>query len=89
MRAVKEWRVDLILGEDDGRTYAEARLVTDIGDRIVGVGNAHVSPDDYDVPEIGDEIAVARALRNLGNRLLDTASNDIEGVTSEHIHLTK
>ncbi len=89
MRAVKEWRVELMLGEDEGRTYAEARLITEIGDRLVGAGYAHVSPDDYNVPEIGDEIAVARALQDLGRRLLDTASGDIEGVTGEHVHLTR
>jgi len=38
MRAVKRWRVDIFIGEDDGRTYAEARLVTEIGDRLIGVG---------------------------------------------------
>lgn len=89
MRAVKQWRVDLMLGEDDGQTYAEARLVTEVGDRLMGLGRAHVSPDDYDVPEIGDEIAVARALRDLGTRLLDTASADIAAVTSEHVHLNR
>jgi hypothetical protein len=89
MRAIKQWRVDLMLGEDDGQTYAEARLVTEIGDRLIGVGRAYVSPDDYNVPEIGDEIAVARALRDLGVRLLDTASGDIEGVTNEQVRLTR
>ena len=89
MRAVKEWKVDLMLGENDGRSYAEARLVTEIGDRLVAAGYAQVSPDDHDVPEIGDEIAVARALQDLGRRLLETASGDIESVTGEHVHLTR
>jgi hypothetical protein len=89
MRTVKRWRVEIFLGEDDGRTYAEARLITEIGDRLVGVGRAHVAPDDYDIPEIGDEIAVARALSDLGARLLDTASQDIEQVPSEHVHLVR
>jgi hypothetical protein len=89
MRAVKRWRVDIFIGEDDGRTYAEARLVTEIGDRLIGVGRAQLSPHDYNVPEIGDEIAVARALRNLGTNVLDTASSDIEGVTGEDVHLAR
>jgi uncharacterized protein (UPF0128 family) len=89
MRAVKEWKVDLMLGENDGRSYAEASLVTEVGDRLVATGYARVSPDDYDVPEIGDEIAVARALQDLGRRLLETASGDIESVTGEHVRLTR
>jgi hypothetical protein len=89
MRAMKRWRVDLMIGEDEGRTYAEARLKTELGDRIVGVGWAQVSSDDYDVPEIGDEIAVARALRDLGSRVLDTASRDVASVTNSEVSLTR
>lgn len=89
MRTVKRWRVDVFVGEDDGRTYAEARLGNEVGDRLVGVGRAHVSPDDYDVPEIGDEVAVSRALSDLGARLLDAASRDIGQVTDEHVHLLR
>jgi len=89
MRAVKEWRVDLMIGEDDGRTYAEAQLRTELGDRVVGTGRAFVSPDDYDVPEIGDEVAVARALRDLGAQLLAVASADITEVTRDRVQLTR
>lgn len=88
MRAMKQWRADIFVGENDGHTYAEARLVTEIGDRLVGVGRAELGAHDADVPEIGDEVAVARALRDLGTRLLETASLDIEGVTREDVHLS-
>jgi hypothetical protein len=88
MDAVKQWSVGIYIGEHDGQTYAEARLHTDIGDRLVGTGRAWVSPDDYDIPEIGDEIAVARALTDLGHRLLITAAGDIEQVTSQPAHLS-
>jgi hypothetical protein len=90
MRGAKRWDVEIFIGEEDGRTYAEARLHTDIGDSIVGVGRAQVSREDYDVPEIGDELAVARAVTDLGHRLLYTAVRDIEQVTGEHhIALTR
>jgi uncharacterized protein (UPF0128 family) len=88
MKSIKQWRVDVILGEDDGQTYAEARLTTEIGDHLVGVGRARVAATDYDVPEIGDEIAAARAMADLGRTLLATASGDIEQVTEEHVRLT-
>jgi hypothetical protein len=88
MKTTKQWRAEITIGEDEGRTYAEARLFTGTPNDLVGVGRAVVSPDDPDVPEIGDEVAVARALRDLGTRLLDTASQDIEGVTREYVRLT-
>jgi hypothetical protein len=88
MRAVKRWSADIVIGENDGQTYAEARLHTEIGDQLVGVGRAWLSPDDYDIPEIGDEVAVARALNDLGHRLLITAAGDIEQVTNEPVHLS-
>ncbi len=89
MRTINKWRVDIMFGENDGKTYAEARLLTEFGDRLVGVGRAFLSPGDYNVPEIGDEVAAARALRDLSERLLDTASNDISGATLEEIHLAR
>jgi hypothetical protein len=86
---MKRWSVEVFIGEDDGRTYAEARLHTELGDRLLGVGRAWLSPADHDVPEIGDEVAVARALSELSRRLLDTAVGDIEAVTQQDVHLSR
>ncbi|WP_020524810.1 DUF1876 domain-containing protein [Catelliglobosispora koreensis] len=83
MIAAKRWNVEIFIGEQDGRTYAEARLRTELGDRLVGIGRAKVNPHDYDVPEIGDELAVARALSDLGHRLSVAAVGDIQQVTGE------
>jgi Domain of unknown function (DUF1876) len=87
VRAKKRWHVDVLISEGYGRTLAEAALETELGDRLIGVGHARLSPDDIDVPEIGHELAVARALRNLGTRLLATTSADIEGMTDEPVCL--
>ena len=81
MRAMNRWNVEVTIGEDDGRTYAEATLHDDIGNHLVGKGRAILNPDDNDVPEIGDEIAVARALTDLGHRLLHVAADDVTTVT--------
>jgi hypothetical protein len=89
MTAMKRWQVEILLGEEDGETYAEARLHTEIGDQVVGIGRARLNPHDHDVPEIGDEIAVARALTDLGHRLLITAARDIEQVTQQPARLSR
>jgi hypothetical protein len=88
MTELRHWTVDVYVGEDDdGQTYAEAALSDDIGNHLLGTGQARLSPEDVDVPEIGDEIAVGRALSNLGNRLLNTAAGDIETITHEPAYL--
>ena len=89
MRGLRRWTVEVYVGEDDGRTYAEAALQDDIGNHVLGTGRARLNPADPDVPEIGDEIAVARALVDLGHRLLTTASADIRSVTHEPVTLTR
>jgi hypothetical protein len=89
MKEARRWSVEVLVGEEDGRTYAEATLQDDIGNHILGTGRARLNPADHDVPEIGDEIAVARALTDLGHRLLDTAAADIEAVTHEHADLAR
>ncbi|HET8660472.1 MAG TPA: DUF1876 domain-containing protein [Micromonosporaceae bacterium] len=89
MRVINRWVVEVTVGEEDGRTYAEAELHDDIGNHLVGTGRAVLNPSDEDVPEIGDEIAVARALSDLGRRLLDTAAMDIESITHEPVRLSR
>ena len=62
MSTTKTWHVDLFIGERDGLTHAEARLRPDETVTLTGTGTARLNPTDRDVPEIGDELAVARAL---------------------------
>jgi hypothetical protein len=89
MSTSKRWTVDIVVDDDRGRTYAEARLHRDAEPEIVGVGRAKLNPSDRDIPEIGDELAAARALSDLGHRLLLAAANDIEAVTHEPVRLTR
>jgi hypothetical protein len=87
MNEIKHWTVDIEIDEHDGRTRAVARLGPHDGNRLVGVGLARLNPVDRDVPDIGDELAVARALSELAHNLLDVAAGDIEQVTHEPAHL--
>lgn len=87
MPAMKRWTVDIYIDEDDGRTYAEARLHSRDATALVGIGRAWLNPADEDIPEIGDELAAARALSDLGHRLLIAAATDIEAVTAEPVAL--
>jgi hypothetical protein len=89
MTTLRRWTVEIFVGEEDGRTYAEAALRDDIGNHVLGTGRATLNPADPDVPEIGDEIAVARALTDLGHRLLHTAASDIQAVTHEQVTLAR
>jgi hypothetical protein len=70
-------------------TRAEATLHTNDPTNLVGSGSAHRHPDDHDVAEIGDELAVARALSDLAHQLLRAAMTDIEAVTNKRAYLPK
>jgi hypothetical protein len=84
---VKTWTVSIEIDEHDGHTRAVARLHTRDTDRMSGVGLARLDPADRDVPEIGDEIAAARALSDLSHRLLQAATEDVEQSTGTSAHL--
>ena len=78
-----EWKVHLYLYEDQGTT--KARVVLDTKEpSFTGRGVARCSPDDADVPEIGDELAAGRAMHDLGEQLLIAAERDIEGEITAH-----
>ena len=90
MTTTKRWSVDIYIDEhDDDTTRAEARLQTPDDTHLKGVGTARRNPADMNVPEIGDELAVARALVDLGQLLLRTTAEDIEDVTHEDVRLTR
>ncbi|MFF9809853.1 DUF1876 domain-containing protein [Streptomyces coeruleorubidus] len=75
-----EWNVRLHLFEDEeGTTKAHAVLNTGTT-ALTGHGTAHCHPTDTNVPEIGEELAAGRAMRDLAQRLLDAAEHDIEGM---------
>ena len=88
-RAAKRWNVEVFIGEHDGKTRAEARLHTDAPTNLLGTGTSRLNPTDSDVPEIGDELAVARALSELAHQLLHAAAEDIAGVTHERVKLSR
>jgi hypothetical protein len=66
---------------------AHAVLHTDAPTQLDSRGETRRNPSDIDVPEIGDEVAVARALRRLADRLLGVASEDIEAIEDHEVHL--
>lgn len=81
----KAWNVRVYIDEhDDGGTRAEARLTT--GDsELSGIGIARQNPTDPYLPEVGDELAVARALSALAHRLLHAATSDVASITRQRV----
>ncbi|MET9881830.1 DUF1876 domain-containing protein [Streptomyces sp. NPDC006430] len=80
MSHTAEWKVRLYLFEDDAHT-TKARLELDTGaNKLTGHGTARCAPQDEDVPEIGDELAVARAMENLADQLKRAAYGDMQAV---------
>jgi hypothetical protein len=75
----KQWSVQIDISEDGKNTDVRATLTTMNGRTIEGTGHARRNPQDRAVPEIGDELAVGRALLDLGNRLVRLAANEISG----------
>jgi hypothetical protein len=86
MGAEKTWTVQVDIDEHEDRTRAVARLVMGGDQSIAGTGLARLNPADRGVPEIGDELAVARALSELSHRLLDVAARDIEESSGRPAH---
>jgi uncharacterized protein DUF1876/uncharacterized protein DUF1918 len=86
---VKNWSVDLYLFEQDDATMAHAVLHTDAPTRLESQGETRRNPSDVDVPEIGDEVAAARALRRLADRLLGIASDEIEAIEGHQVNLRR
>lgn len=80
---IRDWSVSIRLFEEEDTTRAHAVLHSASATPLEATGHCVRSGDDYPVPEIGDEVAVARALRRLADQLLDAAADDITQLTGE------
>lgn len=83
VRPTHEWqiRVSVFAAGDD--TTARVALVGDAIGELDAQGTTHRGVRDPEVPRIGDEVAIARALRHLADQLLARAGHDVENVTGE------
>jgi Domain of unknown function (DUF1876) len=80
----KTCQIDVLIQEHEERTRAKAHLSW-AGTKYVGVGLARLDPADEPVAQIGDELAIARALSDLANQLFALTSNDIQASTHESV----
>ena len=84
---IKTWHVELFIDEDTDRTVARAVLHTGDATHVEGRGTTRRAPQDSDIPEIGDEVAAARALHELADTLLRTAAGDIAAIQHGPVRL--
>lgn len=83
----REWQVRVSLLEAGDDTNATVVLVADSPARLSARGSSHRSAHDPASREIGDEVAVARALRHLADELIANAERDIGKHTGEQAHV--
>lgn len=69
-------QLQIVFTEDADHT--EAKVATQVrGRAFSGWGRARRNPSDPQMPEVGEELALARALADLTNQLRDVASETI------------
>jgi hypothetical protein len=82
----KVWALEIAIGENQDET--EAQVLLRVGHvEMAGTGRARRNPHDPPRPQVGEELAVARALVDLSHRLLDTACAEIEAFEGRQVHL--
>ncbi len=66
------WNLTLEIREDEDHCEVTAHLAA--GDRsLTGTGRSRRNPTDPAVPQVGEELATARALHDLSQHLVDDA----------------
>lgn len=78
--------IDLEVVEDDDQCRATATLATSKGP-MEAVGLARRNPVDPRVPVVGEELAIGRALTELGERLVAAAGTDLSHPPPRDEHL--
>lgn len=73
----KDLTLELHLDEDRRDTVVHATLNLR-GDHFESLGKARRNPVDPPMPVVGEELAIARALTDLTNQVMDSAHRKIE-----------
>ena len=81
-----DWTIKISRDEREGQARATA-LLRGRDQESVGVGVSRLKTDNRVVASIGDELAVARALSDLGRQMMAAAAQDIETVTTRRDHV--
>lgn len=81
-RRTREWTIRVTVQSGDD-SVAHAVVVVDGTPEAEASGASHRSPSDAAAPLIGEEIAVARALRHLADEVLETATTQVMDSTGE------
>jgi hypothetical protein len=77
----KDITIEIGIDEDESMTLVRATL--DLrGDHFEGTGKAKRNPSDENVPVVGEELALARALGSLEEQIVDRAYARIDGATT-------
>ncbi len=75
----QDFDIQITIGLVEDETRTQAVVLFDVaGKRFEGTGVARRAPDDPSVPEVGEELAAARAFSDLAHQLLDAATERIE-----------
>ncbi|WP_269853148.1 DUF1876 domain-containing protein [Streptomyces sp. RPT161] len=83
--ADKALTIEISINEVQPITQAEAHLSGFGSSELVGRGTARCNPGDENIPDIGDELATARALNDLTHQLMHSATMDIEAHTNRRV----
>jgi hypothetical protein len=74
--------ISIEIGIDEDDTVTLVHAVLDLrGDHFTATGRARRNPIDTNVPLIGEELALARALGSLEDQIIDTAYAKIDGLS--------
>ena len=86
MGQTREFSMEVVVDEDAERT--EAKMLLRLGEReFTAWGRARRNPDDPNVPVVGEELALARALNEMSHRLVEAAADAIESFEGHPVDL--
>ncbi len=86
MTETKTWDAQVFISETPTKT--EARVTLRMGDvERVGKGLARRNPVDPNVPRIGEELAIARAMQDLSNQLVNESADLLESALGHPVEL--